>query len=430
MSSAALIASVSPPTAGRETDMSLAQRFERRLESLVGGAFARVFKGQVEPVEIGSALQREAADKRNVMGNGSVLAPNRYRVTLSSSDYERLVPWEVQLTMSLAELVQEHIDDNDWSTIGDIEVYLALDDTLHTGVFGVASRMESEAPPRRRPHDSMSLPIVPGAPLGEYAQPFAVAGQGGPGGQGGYGPPLAPPIMAPAHLRPAPPSVYAAPGAPYGQPDPYGQQPQPYGQPDPYGQQPQPYGQPDPYGQQPQPYGQPDPYGQQPDPYGQPDGYGQQPYPQQPSYAQSAPPRSEPPMDFVIPQGGPPFGQVVPFAPQPQFPQSPPTPQAPPQRNSHNIAVLTVDGTGRRFELRTGGNVVGRGSESDLQLLDQGVSRKHVNIDFDGSFATIYDLGSTNGTSVNGHQVASQLLRHGDVIRVGHTKLVFQQEYM
>ncbi len=62
--------------------MSLAQRFERRLESLVGGAFARVFKGQVEPVEIGSALQREASDKRNVMANGSVMAPNRYRVTL------------------------------------------------------------------------------------------------------------------------------------------------------------------------------------------------------------------------------------------------------------------------------------------------------------------------------------------------------------
>ena len=72
--------------------MSLAQRFERRLEGLVGGAFARVFKGQVEPVEIGSALQREAADKRNVMGNGKVLSPNRYRVTLSPSDYERLVP--------------------------------------------------------------------------------------------------------------------------------------------------------------------------------------------------------------------------------------------------------------------------------------------------------------------------------------------------
>ena len=90
--------------------MSLAQRFERRLEGLVGGAFARVFKGQVEPVEIGTALQREASDKRNVMGNGQVLCPNRYRVTLSPSDHDRLVPWEVQLTSSLAELVQEYED--------------------------------------------------------------------------------------------------------------------------------------------------------------------------------------------------------------------------------------------------------------------------------------------------------------------------------
>jgi hypothetical protein len=126
--------------------MSLAQRFERRLESVVGSAFARVFKGQVEPVEIATALQREATDKRNVMGTGEVLAPNRYRVTLSPSDYERLVPWEAQLTNSLAELVQEHLDQNGWRTIGDIEVYLARDDALHTGVFGVASRMESNAP--------------------------------------------------------------------------------------------------------------------------------------------------------------------------------------------------------------------------------------------------------------------------------------------
>ena len=76
-------------------------------------------------------------------------APNRYRVTLSSSDYERLVPWENQLTNSLAELVQEYLDENRWETIGDVEVYLARDDQLHTGVFGVASRMESNAPPRR-----------------------------------------------------------------------------------------------------------------------------------------------------------------------------------------------------------------------------------------------------------------------------------------
>src|SRR4029450_12564630 len=140
--------------------MSLAQRFERRLESVVGSAFARVFKGQVEPVEIGNALQREATDKRAVMGNVLVYAPNRSRVTLGPADYERLAPWEVQLTNSLAELVQEHLDENNWTTVGDIEVYLHRDESLHTGVFGVASRIEAEAPPHRPPYDDARVPAV------------------------------------------------------------------------------------------------------------------------------------------------------------------------------------------------------------------------------------------------------------------------------
>lgn len=286
--------------------MSLAQRFERRLEGLVGGAFARVFKGQVEPVEIGSALQREAADKRNVMGNGRVMSPNRYRVTLSPSDHERLVPWENQLTHSLAELVQEYLDENGWETIGDVEVYLARDDQLHTGVFGVASRMESKAPPRRRPHDSLSLPIVPGAPLGEYPQAYV------------------PPEQAPSVAAPSMPAPQMARA-----------------------------------------------------------GGGYQP----------APP--------------PPYEQ---------------------QQQRPGAAMLIVDQTNRRFDLRVGSNIVGRGTDSDLQLLDQGISRRHLDVQFDGHYATAYDLGSTNGTTVNGHEIASQVLRHGDVIRVGHTRIVFHQE--
>ena len=301
--------------------MSLAQRFERRLEGLVGGAFARVFKGQVEPVEIGNALQREAADKRNVMGAGQVLSPNRYRVTLSDSDYERLVPWEVQLTSSLAELVQEYLDENRWETIGDIEVYLARDEQLHTGVFGVASRMEYQAPPRRRPHDSLSLPVVPGMQSGDH--PAAVPA------------PPAPP--APAAPAPAMPSAPMASG----------------------------------------------PYSPPPSsPYG----------------------------------GGAPYGGAPVAAPPAQQPRQRPG------------ACVVVDQTNQRFDLRVGSNVVGRGTDADLQLLDQGISRRHLDIQFDGTTATAYDLGSTNGTTVNGHDVGSQVLRHGDVIRVGHTRLVFHSE--
>jgi pSer/pThr/pTyr-binding forkhead associated (FHA) protein len=91
-------------------------------------------------------------------------------------------------------------------------------------------------------------------------------------------------------------------------------------------------------------------------------------------------------------------------------------------------AMLIVDQTNRRHDLRTGSNIIGRGSDTDLQLLDQGVSRRHLDVQFDGHYATAYDLGSTNGTTVNGHEISSQGLRHGDVIRVGHTRIVFHQE--
>jgi len=134
------------------------QRFERRLEDLVGGAFARMFKGQVEPVEIAKALQREADENRSVVGAGRVLVPNRYVVELGPSDHERLAPWEGQLTRTLAEMVQEFVDDEGWSTYGDISVSFALDKGLRTGMFRVGSDVDFDAPPRQRPRDSLSIP--------------------------------------------------------------------------------------------------------------------------------------------------------------------------------------------------------------------------------------------------------------------------------
>jgi pSer/pThr/pTyr-binding forkhead associated (FHA) protein len=80
------------------------------------------------------------------------------------------------------------------------------------------------------------------------------------------------------------------------------------------------------------------------------------------------------------------------------------------------------------MHLKQGSNIVGRGTGSDLQLMDQGVSRRHADVHVADGHATVYDLGSTNGTSVNGHTVSTQPLQHGDVIRVGHTRLVFHED--
>jgi len=70
--------------------------------------------------------------------------------------------------------------------------------------------------------------------------------------------------------------------------------------------------------------------------------------------------------------------------------------------------------------------VIGRDAESDIQLLDEGVSRRHACVveNEDGSFSII-DLGSSNGTQVRGERVKSAKLAQRDQIQIGDTIFLF-----
>jgi hypothetical protein len=217
----------------------------------------------------------------------------------------------------------------------------------------------------------------------------------------------------------------------YGQPDPYGQQQghpqQGYGQ-DPYGQQggypQQGYGQ-DPYGQQggypQQGYGQ-DPYGQQG--YGQPQGYdpyGQQGYGQQ-GYGQ---PQGYDQYGGQYGQGGyDPYGQQGGYDPYGQQGGG----YGGVQTRQMTASLTLDDGSNRSYQLVQGANVIGRGQDAQFRLADTGVSRRHLEISWDGQQATLSDLGSTNGTTVNGTPVQTWQLADGDTIRVGHSALLFRAQ--
>jgi hypothetical protein len=124
---------------GRDADVGVLQRFERRLGGLVEGAFAKVFKGEVQPVEVASALQREADDRKSVIGEGKVLVPNDYVVELGSHDYARLHPWEEPLATELAAMVNEHAAEQGYSFVGRVLVRLEETAELDTGVFRIRS---------------------------------------------------------------------------------------------------------------------------------------------------------------------------------------------------------------------------------------------------------------------------------------------------
>jgi len=87
-----------------------------------------------------------------------------------------------------------------------------------------------------------------------------------------------------------------------------------------------------------------------------------------------------------------------------------------------------VSSDGRQFSLTIGSTVIGRGEGAQIRLADAGISRQHARVDFDGTRVVVTDLGSTNGTTVNGNRVSAAALQHGDVIQIGTTSLTFRLE--
>jgi hypothetical protein len=80
--------------------------------------------------------------------------------------------------------------------------------------------------------------------------------------------------------------------------------------------------------------------------------------------------------------------------------------------------VYLVDGTAQ----------VGRSEESDVFLVDPSVSRAHAMVETAGGAPLVRDLGSTNGTFVNGERVQSRRLQDGDELRFGNTQMRFEAQ--
>ena len=252
-----------------EEPVSVLQRFEKRLEGLVEGAFAKVFKGVVHPVEILNAMQREAEAHKAILAGGRTLVPNRYVIDLSPYDHSRLAPYAAALAQELAQSQAEFIGEQGWTVYGDVIVEIERGEGLDTGMFRVTAEVYT-------------------------------------GGD-----------VAPQPTYDAPPSY-------------------------------------------------------------------QQPYDQGGGYPGSPP------------SGGP----------------------------GRNVRLLANDG--RNYPLSIGSTVIGRGDQANMRLPDVGISRRHARLDYDGNQVVLTDLGSTNGTLVNGQRVSAVALNPGDMIQLGTTTLTFR----
>ena len=100
-------------------------------------------------------------------------------------------------------------------------------------------------------------------------------------------------------------------------------------------------------------------------------------------------------------------------------------PPAPTRQPARMQPVLDIDG--QRYSLNAPSVVLGRSSEADILIDDTGVSRRHLEIRSGPGAAQAIDLGSTNGSYVNGHKiVGSSELTDGSTITMGRTKITFR----
>ena len=101
----------------------------------------------------------------------------------------------------------------------------------------------------------------------------------------------------------------------------------------------------------------------------------------------------------------------------------PPCPRRP------RCAPRLIDTTNNRaYDLASARLLIGRESKNDIAVHDVNASRTHAELRFEPQGVwTITDLGSTNGTLVNGREVATQPLSEGDRITIGMTNFMFTQ---
>jgi hypothetical protein len=236
---------------------------------MVEGAFARTFKSDLQPLEVGGAVQREMNERAAIVAQGRTLVPNDFVVEISQADGERLAVYADQLGQELAILARDYAKEQGYSFVGPVRVRFETAPDLAVGMFRIRSG------------------VIRGSTVegGEIRQPTSDVPPGRPGA----------------------------------------------------------------------------------------------------------------------------------FAGRPRL-----------------LVTSSGEGQGgpmqRSYDISTPVTLLGRGTDCDLRLVDPGVSRHHAEIRIEGPEIVLVDLGSTNGTFVNGQPIRRVTLADGARISLGRTTLVFRRD--
>ena len=413
--------------------MGFLSRFEGRMEDTFEGAADKMFDAPISPVQIAKKAEKQMR-REKMVGAGKQYAPTLYTVLVNPDDDRRLMGYYPTLAGETETYLTAKASEQGLVMDGQPLVRFIVDEDLKHGKFDIIA-------------EAVAAPII--AQLrAEEMHRYGLAAAPAPGG---YGAP-AQPYPAPRPQAPAPQQYggynqgYAAPApapAPYGGYD----QHDPQGQYDPAPMNVDAYGQP-----QQLPYVPEDEIDRSID-------YGEYTFDSRDFDEQrdSIQPLDRPEAVDPFAIGAAAAGAGVAAGavagagmgaatPQP-YPAPQPQPQAQPRMAAETVVFAggqqaatpmpaqaavrarLIDTTNNRaYDLASARLLIGRESKNDIAMHDVNASRTHAELRFEPQGVwTITDLGSTNGTLVNGREVATQPLSEGDRITIGMTNFMFTQ---
>jgi FhaA, N-terminal domain/FHA domain len=119
--------------------------FERRLERMVEGAFARAFRSSIRPVELARRLAREMDDHVSIGVRGTQVAANYYTIYLSPSDHQEFGDVRDALRRELCDAARAHARDEGYGFMGPVDVEFVVEESFGTGWFEVEGRFREGA---------------------------------------------------------------------------------------------------------------------------------------------------------------------------------------------------------------------------------------------------------------------------------------------
>jgi hypothetical protein len=129
--------------------MGVAKKVEQRLEGLVEGFFARVFRSGLQPVEVGRRILREMADNTTISVNRTY-APNHFRVVMGPQDHARFAQMEAGLAREFSELIIDQAKAERVHLMGLPHIEFVADDSLGPGQFRVETSHAADPDLRAR----------------------------------------------------------------------------------------------------------------------------------------------------------------------------------------------------------------------------------------------------------------------------------------